>query len=165
MKTGKSLAKKITGGIVSVLFLSFVMVSCDKNEGIDMPADNNNPYALSGNASGSLMVPAVAGTGSGTFTGTYNPVNGQVIYTTSWSNLTGAPIAGGLYNGAAGTTGTGVDSSWTFESNAAISGTLTDTLVVSETQAAQLVAGTWYYVLKTTANSVGEIRGQITASR
>jgi hypothetical protein len=168
MKTGKSLTKKILAGIVSVFFLSFVALSfsCNKDDN-NTPQANNDPYTLSGNASASQMVPKgdTTLTGTGTLSGSYNPVNGVLIYTTTWTGLTGAPIAGGIYNGAAGSVGTPIDTTWTFDSTFTATGSFTDTVTLTGDQPTQLTAGAWYYMLKTEAHPEGEIRGQISATR
>jgi len=165
MKNGMSVGKKIMGGIVSVLFLSAVVISCDDDD--DDPNTNNNPYAVSGIANGDQMVPdTVKESGSSTITGSYDPVTGQLIYTTNWANLTGDPIGGGIYNGAAGTVGTPVDTTWFFDSLVVNpQGSALDTMILTTGQADQLIAGTWYYLLKTTKYPDGEVRGQITATR
>ncbi len=167
MKTGKSLTKKILTGIVSALFLSFVVVSCDKDDDDNTPQVDNTPYAISGNADARQVGVGAdtSATGTGTITGNYNPANGQFIYTTNWSGLTGAPIAGGIYNGAVGTVGTAVDTSWAFDSTFTATGSISDTITLSSDQATQLVAGSWYYLFKTEENPNGEIRGQISATR
>ena len=165
MKNGMSLGKKIVGGIVSVLFLSAVVISCDDDN--DNPNANNNPYTVNGIANGDQMVPdTVKESGSSTITGSYDPVTGQLIYTTNWANLTGDPIGGGIYNGAAGTVGTAVDTTWFADSLVVNpqSGRL-DTMVLTTDQANQLIAGTWYYLLKTIKYPDGEVRGQMTATR
>jgi hypothetical protein len=166
MKTGKSLTKKILAGIVSAFLLAFIVVSCSKDDN-NTPTANNNPYTLAGNASGAQMVPAADSSvkGTGTISGSLNPVNNVLIFTANWSGLTGAPIAGGIYEGASGTNGTAVDTSWTFDSTFTASGNITDTVTITADQATQLVAGKYYYLFKTEANPNGEIRGQITATR
>ena len=167
MKTGKSLTKKILAGIVSAFLLAFVVVSCNKDDNNNTPAPNNNPYTLAGNASGAQMVPAADSSvkGTGTFSGSFNPVNNVLIYTANWAGLTGTPIAGGIYSGASGTNGAAVDTSWAFDSTFTATGNITDTVTITADQATQLVAGNWYYLFKTEANPNGEIRGQISATR
>src|ERR1041385_3179544 len=97
MKRIISLAKRMTL-ISSLVFISaFALVSCEKDH------DNNNngtTYNVSGNASGSQMVPSVTGTGTGSISGTYNTNTRILTYTTTWTNLTGAPTMGAFYTGA-----------------------------------------------------------------
>jgi hypothetical protein len=121
-------------------------------------------YSLSGNASGSQSVPASSNpNGSGTMSGTYNSSTRIMSYTTTWSNLTGAPISGGLYTGVAGQIGTSI-SAWSLGSGLSTSGSFSGTTTLNADQEAKLLAGQAYYILSTTANASGEIRGQITAS-
>jgi hypothetical protein len=167
MKTGKTLTKKILAGIVSAFLLAFVVVSCKKDDNKNTPTVNSNPYTLAGNASGSQMEPPADSSvkGTGTFSGSFNPVNNVLIYTANWSGLTGAPIAGGIYNAASGSVGSAVDTSWAFNSSFTASGNVTDTVTITADQAAQLIDGKWYYLFKTESHPKGEIRGQITATR
>jgi hypothetical protein len=140
---------------------TIVLSSCKK--------DNNNnkskTYALSGNASASQMVPPVTGNGTGTVNGTYDPNTRILIYTTNWTNLTGAPTSASFYNGATGTSGTVVGGEWNLGSGLAATGSFTDTLTLTADQGSQLTSGNWYYVFGTIANPTGEIRGQITATQ
>ena len=148
--------------IVSSIALSaFTLGSCDKN---DDDVDNNmNPYTISGNASGSQVVPSVNGTGTGTITGAYDPSSRILTYSSGWTGLTGAPGTAGFYTGASGAAGTAVGTPWTFEAGTTGTGTLTGTMTLTEEQASQLTSGNWYYSYGTTANPNGEVRGQITA--
>lgn len=167
MKRGTSLTKKILTWIVSAFLLSFIAfsVGCDDDDDT-MPVDNS-PYTLSGNASALQMVPVPDSSlaGTGTLTGTYNPANGQLIYTTTWTGLTGAPIGGGIYIGLPGTVGTPLDTTWAFDSTYTATGSFTDTILINGNQPAQLIANSYYYMLKTEENPDGEIRGQVTATR
>jgi hypothetical protein len=165
MKHGTSLAKRVMGGIVSVLFLSAVVISCDDDD--DAPAPNNDPYTVNGIANGDQMVPdTVHESGTATFTGSYDPANGRLIYTTNWANLTGDPIGGGIYSGDSATIGTVVDTSWVFDSLVVTpSGSVQDTLLVTTDQANDLIAGKWYFLFKTEAYPEGEVRGKLTATR
>jgi hypothetical protein len=160
MKTQTSFITKLLIAGTFILFTIFAF-SCKK----DKTTTNNQPYTLSGNASGSQMVPPVAGNGTGTFTGTYNPATGTMTYTTNWNNLTGAPTSGGFYTGASGKAGTAVGTPWTMGSNWTGTGTYSGTMQLTADQANQLTSGNWYYSMGTAANSGGEIRGQISATR
>src|SRR5688500_1943131 len=95
--------------------LSFLMlfasVSCDDD---DDDYATNKTYSISGDASGSQMVPAVTGTGTGTITGTYNTRTRELNYTSNWVGLSGAPTSGGFYTGAAGSSGVAIGTPWTF---------------------------------------------------
>ncbi len=145
------LALGVTAGVFS---------SCDKDDDID-----NRPYTVTGNATGAQMVPSVAGTGTATFSGTYNPSNRVMTYTSNWTGLSGAPSNAGFYTGAAGVNGTAAGTGWSFEPGITGTGTTTGTMTLTTEQASQLTAGNWYYSYGTTANTSGEVRGQLTAVR
>lgn len=147
----------------SMLMGLFLVSSCDKDDDDDMV--DNRPYTISGNASGAQMVPAVTGTGTGTITGSYNPEDRTLTYTSNWTGLTGMPTSGGFYTGASGTSGTAVGSAWTLPTDATVTGSYNGTMTLTQEEANQLLSGNWYYSYGTTANSTGEVRGQITATR
>lgn len=163
MKTRICLRKKLLAGIAVVLFTSFAITSCEDDD--DNNGVNNNPYTISGNGAGSQVVPSNTGTGTSTITGTYYPANRQLIYTSNWSGLTGAPTTGGFYTGASGVNGTLNGTSWAFDSTATSSGSRTDTITLSSDEATQFLGGKWYYSYGTSAYPGGEVRGQITATR
>ena len=148
-------------GLSAIVLLSaFAVASCDKNDS-DTPSPSM--YKISGNASGSQMVPSVAGNGTATITGTYNPNTRVLTYTTNWSGLSGAPTSGGFYSGASGTNGSIIGSQWALGSGLTETGTFSGQTTLTADQAAQLLSGNWYYTLGTANNSTGEVRGQITA--
>ncbi|MEO8174321.1 MAG: CHRD domain-containing protein [Sediminibacterium sp.] len=160
----KQLFNSLTKGS---LFASFILTtallftSCTKD---DATVTTAITYSLSGNASGSQSVPASSNAnGSGTMSGTYNSSTRLMSYTTTWSNLTGAPISGGLYTGVSGQIGTSI-SAWSLGSGLSTSGSFSGSTTLNADQEAKLLAGQAYYILSTTANASGEIRGQITAS-
>lgn len=156
MKTGKMknllVAGMMLGGVVS-------FTSCDK----DNDNSTNNDYTVTGNAAGSQMVPSVAGTGTATFSGTYDPDTRVMNYTTNWNGLTGAPTTAGFYNGASGVSGTAAGSPWTMSGGLTGTGTYSGTMTLTTEQANQMTAGNWYYSYGTTTNPSGEVRGQLTA--
>jgi hypothetical protein len=149
---------------ISGLFLAGAIVlltNCKK--------DNNNNtsanYTVSGNANGSQVVPPTDGNGNGTISGSYNPETRTLIYTSTWTNLSGPPTMASFYSGAAGVVGTIVGAAWNLGANLTATGSTTDTLTLSSEQAADLTSGKWYYTYSTTAFPSGEIRGQVTAIR
>src|SRR5689334_13092819 len=83
---------------------TFMFSSCDKSD----DNDNAKMYTVSGNASGSQMVPSVTGSGSASISGTYNSNTRVLTYTSNWTNLTGAPTAASFYSGTSGTAGVAV---------------------------------------------------------
>ncbi|MES2329213.1 MAG: CHRD domain-containing protein [Bacteroidota bacterium] len=144
-----------------VLATSLLFSSCAKDSGY---VSASVTYSLSGNASGSQAVPASSNSnGSGTFSGTYNSSTKVMTYTSSWSNLTGAPVSGGLYSGLAGQVGSSI-AVWSLGGGLGASGSFSTSTTLNADQEAKLLSGQTYYILSTTANASGEIRGQISAS-
>jgi hypothetical protein len=162
MKTRQSLVKRVMMISSAVFISTMALISCKKDN------DNNNTaknYTISGNANGNQMVPSVAGNGTGTITGTYNPNTRVLNYTTNWNGLSGAPTSGGFYYGASGVNGTAVGSPWTMNSEWTGTGNLSGSMTLTPDQATQLTSGNWYYTMGTANNTNGEIRGQITATQ
>lgn len=145
----------------TMVMSAFAFTSCNRND-----SDTPSPamYNISGNANGSQMVPAVAGNGTATITGTYNPNTRVLTYTTNWNGLSGGPISGGFYSGASGTNGSLIGTQWNLGTGLNATGTFTGQTNLTADQAAQLTSGNWYYTLGTAADSTGEVRGQITAT-
>lgn len=139
---------------------SGVMISCNKDD-----APDDSPYTLSGDASGSQVVPGVPGSAGGKISGSYNPKSRVLTYSSTWTGLTGPPTSGGFYNGSAGTNGTATGDPFTIAGGSYTSGSANGTMTLSEEQATQLIAGHWYYTYKTIAYPEGEIRGQVSATR
>lgn len=124
-----------------------------------------NMYSISGNASGSQMSPAVTTNGTGNITGTYDANTNTLIYTSTWTGLSGNATGGGFFAGAAGQAGTAVGTSWNVGASAGTSGTYSGQMTLTDAEEAQLLNGGWYYRYTTATNTNGEIRGQITATR
>ena len=156
----------LRGRLATMMFAVFTigavaLTSCDKDD----DADNNAPYNISGDASGSQVVPAVTGNGTGTISGTYNPQTRVLNYSSNWNGLSGAPTTGGFYIGARGASGTVVGTPWTIGANSTGTGSTSGTMTLTEDQAKSFLDGGWYYTYGTTANPSGEVRGQIAAAR
>lgn len=149
--------------VALVTAAALTMTACDKDD--DDNNIDNRPYTISGNAAGSQMVPSVAGTGTGTFNGTYNPATRQMNYTTNWNGLTGAPTSGGFYIGASGVAGTAAGSPWTIGTDWTGTGSTTGSWTLTQQQATDMMNGNMYYSMGTSTNSGGEIRGQMSATR
>ena len=58
--------------------------SCEEDEFDDL---NEDTYSLTGNASGSQVVPAVTTTATGSISGSYNAQTNQMQYNISWNGL------------------------------------------------------------------------------
>lgn len=148
----------------TLMLAAVFMVSCDKDDD-DKPDPANARYTITGTANGQQLTPAVEGSGSASFNGTYDSSNRQLIFTSAWTNLSGAPTSASFYTGQTGASGTPIGSAWTFDPSAAASGTYTDTITVSSDQVQALLNGNWYYIYNTGTNANGEIRGQLAATR
>ena len=159
MRTSKFLKLRIVRVIVTLLVFSCAVISCNEE------LADNKPYTLSGDASGSQVVPSVAATGSGTLSGTYNPRSRVLTYSSSWSGLTGPPSSGGFYNGASGTAGPAVGDPFAIAGGLYTTGSANGAMVLSDEQVTQLISGNWYYTYKTVANPGGEVRGQVSVTR
>ncbi len=162
MKTRKNLAGSVLFVCSLVILSAFAFTSCDKKD--DDKNNNKTMYSISGNASTSQVVPAVTGSGTATITGTYNSDNGQMITSTNWTNLSGAPITGGFYMGAAGVNGALIGDLWSLGTGLTATGTFSDTTTLTSEQATELKSGNLYYSLATAANPNGEVRGQLMAT-
>jgi hypothetical protein len=152
----------------NMMLISFIVVagaitfsSCNKN---DKNTNNNRVYTVSGNASGTQMVPSVSGSGTATINGTYDANTRLLTYTTNWTNLSGGPTSASFYTGASGSAGVAVGSPWSLGAGLSGTGTFSSTITLTDQQAMDLINGLWFYTLATTANSSGEVRGQITAT-
>ena len=117
-------------------------------------------FPISVTFSGLQETPANASVGTGTFVGTYNDATDSLIYTITFSGISAnvtaahfhaAPpgIAAGVLIGPGGFP-TGV-----------LSGSFSDTLVLTASQEDSLKRGLFYFNIHTTAFPAGEIRAQI----
>jgi len=146
----------------SIAALAAIVLSlsaCDNDDD-----DTNQVYTLSGPGSGAQEVPPVTTAATGNLTGTLDVQNKTLNYTITWTGLSGnmtmmhfhgpAPAgqnASPMFNLPAinGTSGTA-------------SGTLTN---LPDTTIQHFINGRMYYNIHTTANSPGEVRGQVSATR
>ena len=121
---------------------------------------NATVFPINVTFSGLQETPSNTSAGTGTFVGTYNDVTDSLIYTINFSGLStnvtaahfhAAPpgIAAGVLIGPGGFP-TGV-----------MSGSFTDTLVLTASQEDSLKRGLFYFNIHTTAFPGGEIRAQI----
>ena len=101
-------------------------------------------------------VPPNSSQGTGTVTATYDTASKKLSWKGSYSGLTRPATAAHFHSGETGKNGAVVvpivPNTSPFEGSA----TLTDA------QASELLAGTWYVNVHTEANKGGEIRGQVT---
>lgn len=156
MKTIVNLPLKFLSIIlISIAFLG--ITSCSKDDN-----DNNGMYVISGNASGSQVVPSVNGTATGTITGTYNANTNLLTYNMAWVGLTGSASSTAFYTGSSGTNGTLFENTTITTSGS--TGASVGTVTLTDAQETALLNGTMYYVVGTPTYASGEIRGQIAAA-
>jgi len=162
MKTRRNLVSRSLFIVSVVILVTLAFIACEKKN--DEKDNGKTMYTISGNASTSQVVPSVSGTGTAAITGTYNAGNGQMITTTTWTDLSGVPVTGGFYIGATGTNGSLIGDLWSLGTGLSTSGTFSDTTTLTSDQATALKGGNVYYLLATGTNPNGEVRGQLTAT-
>ena len=143
----------------TVLASAILITSCEK----DSVDDDDDMFTVSGNASGSQEVPAVATAGTATLTGTYNSDNNRLDYTINWSGISGAVTVAHFHGPAAA----GVSASPVVDiivTVNGVSGTASGSTTLTSEVESYLLAGTLYYNIHTAAHIDGEIRGQVTAT-
>jgi hypothetical protein len=116
---------------------------------------------LRADLSGANEVPANARLGVGGVQAIYDTVSKKLAWVVTYTNLTG-PVTGAHFHGPAATTANApviVPVSGSLNSPIGGEATLTDA------QAADLLAGRWYFNIHTSAQPDGEIRGQVARAR
>jgi len=147
--------KKLSG----LLLLLFIFSACDKDDD-----DEKINYAITATASPSQEVPAVTNsTGSGAISGTYNKNTNMLMYTATWTGLSGNATNMHFHGPANVGEPAGVAVGITGFTNTT-SGSVTNSIQLSEAQEADMLAGKWYYNVHTGLNPGGEIRGQVAAN-
>ena len=114
------------------------------------------PVTFKASLAGKDEVPPTASTGTGSIEATFDPATKKLTWKGSYSGLTGPETMAHFHGPAAPGANAGVvvpvdAKSSPFEGSA----TLTDE------QAADLMAGKWYFNVHTAQNKAGEIRGQM----
>ena len=143
----------------TALATAVLFTSCEK----DSVDDDDDTFAVSGNASGSQEVPTVATSGTATLNGTYNSSNNRLDYTINWSGLSGAATVAHFHGPAAVGVSAGplVDIIITVNG---VSGTAAGSATLTSDQESYLLTGNLYYNIHTAAHVNGEIRGQVTTT-
>ncbi|MEP7374102.1 MAG: CHRD domain-containing protein [Chitinophagaceae bacterium] len=157
----RSLFTSLAGvAIAGTLLLS----ACDKDNDDNTPPVVNAKYTISGPATGASEVPAVETTATGSLAGSYDTTSKQLIYTVSWTGLSGDATAAHFHGPAlAGEVADPLEP-LTIVTNGMV-GTATDTITASAALHSALLAGKVYYNVHTAANPNGEIRGQVNISQ
>ncbi len=141
--------------ICGALLASLVLGACSMTP--MMPA--NSPMVA--RLSGTNEVPSVPTNGNGTAEISFDKQTKVMAWTVNYSGLTG-PATGAHFHGpAAISENAGVVVPLTGSLASPISGSAT----LTDAQAADLMAGKWYFNVHTAANPGGEIRGQVNVAR
>lgn len=137
----------------------FVLSSCDKDDDDDVkPPDA--VYSISGTASGDQEVPSVSTSATGTLSGSYDTVSKRLIYSISWTGLSGDATMAHFHGPAlAGETAPPLET-LTITTNGA-AGIAKDTITAPAALHAALMTGKVYYNVHTAAHPDGEIRSQV----
>ena len=154
---------RLFGSIAGLALLGLVAFSsCDKEESNNTP--KSAKYSISGAAAGSQEIPAVTTTATGNLSGSYDTTSKSLIYTVTWTGLSGEATMAHFHGPAlAGATAPPIES-LTITTNGT-AGTATDTITATSALHAALLAGQVYYNIHTAANPDGEIRGQIAVTQ
>lgn len=158
--------KRSTRLWTSALLLSsfgFVLASCGKDDD-PAPAPQHVVYNISAQLAGANEVPATSSAGTGTATGTYDTTTHTLTYTVNWSGLTGPATAGHFHSPATSTTNASPLVFFLLQNNGN-AGSASGSAQLSPAQGADLIAGKFYANIHTSANSGGEIRGMVSATR
>ena len=163
MKTMNFL-KRFTNVPVLIAVASVIgFSSCEKDEFDDL---NEDTYSLTGNASGSQVVPAVNTTATGSISGSYNAQTNQMQYNISWNGLAeSATDSVSIYGPAAvGANGTLIGK--VAVTTAGVAGSAVGGATLTEEEESSLLDNEWYFVIgNSTTYPGGEIRGQIMATK
>lgn len=162
MKT-TNFRSRFFASLASIAIAGTVLLSaCDKDD--DDPQPVNAKYTISGAADGAQEVPAVTTAATGSLTGSYDTLSKQLIYSISWTGLSGS--AGMAHFHGPALTGANADvlAPLTIVTNGT-AGTAADTITASDALHTALLAGRVYYNIHTAANPDGEIRGQVNVSQ
>jgi hypothetical protein len=107
---------------------------------------------------GSKEVPPNISTATGTFNGVYNESTNEFIFTATFSGLAGTTTAAHFHGPAPVDSNAGVQIGWSGFPTGVMSGVFSDTVVLSEAQEDQLLAGRWYTNIHSSVYPGGEIR-------
>jgi hypothetical protein len=103
-------------------------------------------------------VPANDSKGTGSLDATYDTSTKQLSYTVNYTGLTGNATMAHFH----GPTDPGKNAPIVVPVQGSVASPIQGTATLTESQAADLMAGKWYFNVHTEANKGGEIRGQVT---
>ena len=158
----KTMKRKTIITWASALLITAVFASCSK-ETFDQ--DNSDPtYSTRASASGSQQVPATTTSGSGSLNGVYNARTNNWEYEISWFGLSGAATAVQVMGPASAGANGQLQVALAITINGS-SGNANGSVTLTEEQQAYLLSNQLYFSVLTTANVMGEIRGQIISTQ
>lgn len=115
---------------------------------------------LTSKLSGEAETPPVTTMGTGVVDASYKPETKVLKWKATYSGLSGPVTAGHFHGPAAPGQAAGVALPLKGKLDSPIEGEAT----LTDAQAAELLAGKWYFNLHTAANPKGEVRGQVVVS-
>lgn len=116
---------------------------------------------LAGVAKGANEVPPLLSPGIARATATYDPTTRTLFWNITYSGLTGRPTAMHFHGPADATRNAGIALLIPGDLASPVIGSA----VLTEAQAADLLAGTWYLNIHTAAHPAGELRAQMVTGR
>jgi len=143
---------------------TLLLSACDKDDDDDGKMNSKAKYTISGAASGAQEVPAVTTTATGNLTGSYDTVSKKLIYSISWTGLSGDASVAHFHGPALPGESASPLQDLTIVTNG-MAGMATDTITASADLHTALLTGKVYYNIHTAANPNGEIRGQVNVSQ
>ena len=160
MKTIMKHRKTFFTFLATGLITCSLLVACDKDDDIN---DDDNMYTLSGDATGAKEIPVNTTTGTATIGGTYNKASNSLSYTINWTGLTGNISAAHFHGPASGTETASPMLDITIGTNGT-SGSVSNTVTVTDAFENALLGGKIYYNLHTVQYPNGQVRSQVTTS-
>ncbi|MBK9334744.1 MAG: CHRD domain-containing protein [Ignavibacteria bacterium] len=142
------------------LFVLHVMLALILFTGVS----NATLYNINVPMSGTQEVPPNISPGTGTLTGTYNDVTNTLVFTVTFSGLTGNTTASHFHGPAAVGVNAGVRIGLTGFPTGVTSGTYSNTFVLTAANETELLGDIWYLNIHSSAFPGGEIRGQVYAN-
>ena len=112
---------------------------------------------LKASLNASASVPPTNSSGTGNLQATYDTATKELTYTVTYSGLTGNATAAHFHGPADPDKTAGV----VVPVQGSVATPIKGTATLTDAQAADLLAGKWYFNIHTEANRPGEIRGQI----
>jgi CHRD domain-containing protein len=113
---------------------------------------------LKANLKASEAAPPNDSKGTGTLQATYDTTSKQLSYTVNYSGLSGSATAAHFH----GPADLGKNAGVVVPVQGSVASPIKGTAALTDAQAADLMAGKWYFNVHTEAHKPGEIRGQVT---